>query len=375
MLTVMPGTTLSIKEVFVNDFNEPLVPDFTPSVLLVDTDGVTVTTTYATPFTTIGTWIADVTVPKFDNKDTLEYTVQWKFESEGNVYRSRENILIEPSIEERESEAVALFGDSHFQVNLPFLVSPTDPVAFEFYEENTLLYSLQASAPTISYSTNNYSTNIKLPLTVTGAAYTPRLLLARFTRPGRMLPETLTFKVWVVTPAMLSTVSQIESFVNKSRISNVIPELRYATSDILLAMGKGIEMFNALPPILSSFTGTNMQGMLANAHITCSCIALLTMQYMAEGSLAFDFSGQSVSLNIDRTQYIDSILGRLDSQVENEVKPMKKLLGKYGISTGDGSIGNKAIGASAFGITTLTLAPTTRLLGNMYSATGFKRYW
>lgn len=99
------------------------------------------------------------------------------------------------------------------------------------------------------------------------------------------------------------------------------------------------------------------------------------MQYMAEGSLAFDFSGQSVSLNIDRTQYIESMLGRLDSMVENEVKPLKKLLGKYGISTGDGGIGNKAIGANAFGITTLTRAPTTRMFGNYYGSTGFKRYW
>ena len=60
---------------------------------------------------------------------------------------------------------------------------------------------------------------------------------------------------------------------------------------------------------------------------------------------------------------------------ENEVKPLKKMLGKYGISTGDGSIGNKNIGANAFGITTLTRAPTTRMFGNYYASTGYKKYW
>lgn len=375
MISVMPGTTLSIKEKFVNDFDEPLIPDYTPSVSLVDSDGVTVTTTYATPFTIPGTWIADVTVPKFDNKDTIQYTILWIFECEGSKHKSRENIIIEPSVEERESESVALFGDDDYVINVPFLTDASDNVTYEFYDENTLLYSAVSSNILLKYQQNNYTTNVSLPLTVPTASYTPRLLLVRFKRPGKMIPETLSYKVWVVTPAILNAASQIESYINKSRISNVIPELRYAASDLLLALGRGLEMFNSLPPILSSFTGTNMQGSLLNAHVICSCITLLNMQYMAEGSLAFDFSGQSVSLNIDRTQYIESMLGRLDSMVENEVKPLKKLLGKYGISTGDGGIGNKAIGANAFGITTLTRAPTTRMFGNYYGSTGFKRYW
>jgi hypothetical protein len=96
------------------------------------------------------------------------------------------------------------------------------------------------------------------------------------------------------------------------------------------------------------------------------------MQYMAEGSLAFDFSGQSVSLNIDRTTYIESMLGRLDTMVENQVKPVKRLLAKNGITSGDGSIGSKAMNSN-FGLTRLTMAPTTRFF-NGYQR-NFSRYW
>ena len=96
------------------------------------------------------------------------------------------------------------------------------------------------------------------------------------------------------------------------------------------------------------------------------------MQYMAEGSLAFDFSGQSVNLNIDRTQYIDSLLGKLDAMVESQVKPVKKLLARNGIMSGSGAIGSKAMNSN-FGLTTLTLSPTTRFFNG--SLRNFKRYW
>jgi len=379
MISVLPGTTLSIREKFFDDFNEPLIPDSTPSVSLLDSDGDTVSLTYATPDTAVGTWLADITIPKFDNKDSLEYTVRWDFEADGVKYRSKENIIIEPTVEERESEAVALYGDSSFLINVPIATNAdAEPVVtYEFYEENTLLYSLQSDDEAIKYSTNNYSTNVALPLSVTGASLTPRLAVVRYSRPGRLIPETLTYKVWVITPSIISATSQLENFINKSRISNVIPELRYAISDLLLALSRGLETFNSLPPALSSFTGTNMQGVLLDSWLITSAINLLNMQYMAEGSLAFDFSGQSVSLNIDRTQYIESMLGRLESLVENQVKPLKKLLSKADITSGDGAIGNKNIGGGNFGITTLSRATTTRLYGHTTynGANAFRRYW
>lgn len=361
MITVAAGSTITVLEMFVDDYNIPLTPNSAPTVTLLDEQKEVAFLTYAQPDTIPGKWTADITVPLLNNKDALEFSIVWHFQCGRDRLKSSENIIVESSIQERESEAVAIFGDSKFVVNVPFVIDDDTPViSCEFYEENTQLYALPHTDDSITKQITKFSTNLSLPLTVSAASLYSRTLLLRYNKVGMLLPETYTFKIWVITPSIINAASQLENFVNKSRISNVIVELRYAQSDLLLALSRGLEMFNSMGPSLSSFTGTNMQGVLLDSWIICSCINLLNMQYMAEGSLAFDFSGQAVSLNIDRTQYIDAMLGRLDSMVENQVKPLKKLLAKNGITTGDGSIGNKAM-SSNFGMLSVTNAPTTRL--------------
>lgn len=373
MLNVQSGSSLSIKETFLDDFLIPLVPIQTPTVTLYDNSQDIVFVAYATPDIIPGTWAADISIPKLDNHDALEFVLIWVFETTLGVTKSKESILIEPSVQERVSETVALFGDASFTINVPVIVSPSMVVTCSLYEENTLLYSYDSSNPFVSINTNLRTTNIVLPCSVATASMYPRTLLVQYTPIGALIPETYTFKAYVVTPSVLSTASLLENFINKSRISNVIPELRYAQSDLLTAMLGGLESFNSIGPVLTMFNGMNMQGGFQSSWIICSAIRLLNMQYMAEGSLAFDFSGQSVNLNIDRTQYIESALGRLDAMVENEVKPFKKLLGKAGITSGDGGTGNKSLQGN-FGITTLSRAPTTRIYGGGIQS-NFRRYW
>jgi hypothetical protein len=372
MISVPSGATISVKEMFLDEYGIPLVPNTAPHVKLLDDENDVAFFSYANQDIIPGKWVSDITVPRLENKDVLEFSIVWLFDSGRVQYKSTENILIEPSVQERESESVVLIGDSHFVINVPFLIRPTSRVVAEFYDNNQLLYALSHTDASIKVHLNKHTSNLTLPLTVTTPSVYSRTLLLRYPKTDSIVPETLTYKIWVATPAMLNVASQLENFVNKSRISNVIPELRYAQSDLMLALSKGLETFNSLGPALSSFTGTNMQGVLLESWIVCACISLLNMQYMAEGSLAFEFSGQSVSLNIDRTQYIESMLGKLDTMLENQVKPLKKLLAKNGITTGDGSVGGSAMNSN-FGLTRLSMSPTTRFF-NGY-ARNFHRYW
>ena len=104
-----------------------------------------------------------------------------------------------------------------------------------------------------------------------------------------------------------------------------------------------------------------MQGPLLNSWLICSCYYALGAQLQAEGALAFDFGGQTVSLNVDRTPAIESALGRIENEVENTVKPFKKLLGRTGILSGDGSAGGQFMDTSrALGVLGLSNTPLTR---------------
>lgn len=120
-----------------------------------------------------------------------------------------------------------------------------------------------------------------------------------------------TFKLWAVTPSVLSAATQLEDFINKARSSNVIPELEYTTADLIQYLHRGLSMFNVFRPQLTQFTGMNMQGMILSGWLDCSSYYALVSQLGAEGSMAFDFSGQTVQLNVDRTPAIESVLGRI----------------------------------------------------------------
>ena len=107
-----------------------------------------------------------------------------------------------------------------------------------------------------------------------------------------------------------------------------------------------------------------MQGVLFDAWVTCSTYYALGAQLMAEGSLAFDFSGQGVSLNVDRTPQLDSALGRIEGLFDSRIIPMKKSMWKQGVVGGDGSQGRGLMhNSSNIGTLGLTNAATTRVRG------------
>ena len=239
MITVQAGSTISVKETFLDDYGIPLVPNTSPTVSLLDTDLETAFFGYASQDQIPGKWVSDITVPHFENKNPLEFNIVWLFDSGRNRYKSTEGIIIEPSVQERESEAVAIFGDPNFVINAPFPLTCESDAVCDFFTNNTMMYSIHVSDPNVELQINRFSTNISLPLTVPHASVYSSTVLLRHRKSGSMVPETLTYKVWVVTPSMLNAASQLENFVNKSRISNVIPELRYAQSDLMLALSRG----------------------------------------------------------------------------------------------------------------------------------------
>jgi hypothetical protein len=170
--------------------------------------------------------------------------------------------------------------------------------------------------------------------------------------------------MFAITPQIMLGMATLEDFLNKSRIENVIPELQYTPGDLVGYLERGLYMFNTLGNYPTYFTGLNMQGVLFDAWITCASYYALGAQIMAEGSLAFDFSGQGVSLNIDRTPSLEGALGRIESAMDSRVVPLKKQLSKQGVVGGDGSIGKGNMNKpSNIGTLGMINATTTRLRG------------
>jgi hypothetical protein len=50
----------------------------------------------------------------------------------------------------------------------------------------------------------------------------------------------------------------------------------------------------------------------------------------AEGQAAFEFQGLAVNLSVDRTQYLSNTLERLNSQLQADLVPAKRLMARAG---------------------------------------------
>lgn len=368
---VLEGNVLEAKETFLDTFDEPVVPSQDtsgPVVRLYDKEKDIIIETYAIPDPAgqPGDWVANVSVPDLGISESLELPLVWDMLSdEGDRYRTKQVIIVEPAHESRLSDIVAIVGqDARFEFILPFVPLGGDLLKFGVFTNNQPMYKdsyLTQDSTQVSMDTYLDKTIVTLPNMFRQAKLEPSALMVRVIRKGSLTPETLNYKIWPITPQVMIAASMVEDFINKARLENVIPELEYTTPDLVQYLARGLSLFNMVGGQITAFDGTNMQGTILDCWVICSCYYALGAQLQAEGALAFDFSGQSVSLNVDRTPQIEGALGRIEGQLDSVVKPAKKLLARYGINSGSGDQGGGAMnGAPAIGRLSITNSPTSR---------------
>ena len=384
------GQTARLTETFLDEHDDPLdySDDQPPRVTLINGSEI-VSEAYATvdSSATPGTWVVDLPIPHMSLVESARVKAMWTFlDSDGGSHKSSQYLEVAPDVESRTGDITFIADIDKMAVAiLPFRFDPGkaevpadvvnqipaqpavigDSLSVGVFINNQSLYS--ATDPMIPYPDNRivlkpgYNTSrLSFPISWPTKFFEPMAVVVTHERPDA-LPTTYTFNCWPCNSSILSTAKQLEDFINKAQIKNVIPELDYTQGDLLMYLYRGLSLFNALEQI-TAFTGVNMQGYMQEAWLICSSYYALGAQLQAEGALAFDFSGQTVNLNIDRTPSIESALGRIEQQIDNVVKPLKKQLKLNGVIGGDGSIGSSALnGARKRGVLGLTNAPTTRL--------------
>lgn len=366
MLRVVDGSVLPVRAAFLDDdTDEPLyaAPGY-PKVALLDPDNHTLVSSVASASSVEGEWEAALALPLLGLSESKTYTVRWRMlTNEGEKYTLRVDVLIDPKVERRDSEIVVLEGEDTVEFVLPFEYSTATPSNLQIYTGNNevLMGKVDLSNAAISVSVGVGRSLVSFDALPFTPSLKSNLLVVRSRINGR--PKTFNYKYWCITPAISIAMSLMEDMLNKARIENVIPELEYTAGDMMSYLERGLYLFNNTG-ISTSFTGTNMQGMLLDAWLTCSSYYAFAAQLLAEGSLAFDFSGQEITLNVDRTPQIESALGRIEARIQDTVLPLKKQITNQGFFGGDGSQGASAMrNPYSTGILSLTNAPTTRVSG------------
>lgn len=359
------GTLLNVKQDFLDDDGSPIVPKAGyPLVKLLTLDKATISSTICSPSATPGTWTASLSVPNMKLEQKKEFLLLWLcITPGGSKFRVTDSVVLEPKVETRESDVVTTFGDLSFSFVLPMVYGPTWTGTYQIYQNNEALVDTSANSlddPAVTVEPGVDRTVVTCPLAVPAPSLYSYVLKIDL-KPAGGRPRSFIYKLWAATPQILLAMSALDSFLNKSRVENVIPELRYNDGDLMHYLERGLYLFNTVSQV-TTFNGLNMQGVLYDAWINCSCYYALGAQLLAEGSLSFDFSGQGVSLNVDRTPQLESALGRIESYINEKLAPLKKQLYKNGTTSGDGAVGRTGINnPSNVGVLTMMNAPTTRL--------------
>jgi hypothetical protein len=178
------------------------------------------------------------------------------------------------------------------------------------------------------------------------------------------LTQKETTQAFIVTPVMLDAVKDLQTWLNSAYSNNgLAPGTTFDTTDFLKYLRMGRDRFNASGHP-TDFSMTAAAGPIRNFWIGYATVAACRAQYLAEGMKAFDYSGQVVQLNVDRTPFWEATASALDMQLSEQVKPFKANLLKRGITGGDGSnmaLRSGAVGA--IGVTIHGLSPVRGIYG------------
>lgn len=140
------------------------------------------------------------------------------------------------------------------------------------------------------------------------------------------VPETIYDVLDSVSVRMLQFIPDIRMFIDKyqKKIGRV---QAYEDSDIFEYMRRGKEMINAWHPMTHWGTEINSPiWSLGHLWRLAACWYGLGAQYLLETDLAFNFSGQTVTLDYDRTANIDNMQGKLMELFDKQLTPAKQHL-------------------------------------------------
>lgn len=175
-----------------------------------------------------------------------------------------------------------------------------------------------------------------------------------------------------VTPMILQAGRELQQLVNRANNVGRLPELTIDLNVIIQFLKQGGDYFNSVGmPTFFDFTSAN--GPFRQFWVQCAAVRLLRSQYLLEAERSMVMQGQSVTLDLDITQYYETAAADAQAFIDQYLPEFKQNITRKGLLTGDGDYGNGGIISRNVGAMGIQLSAVTNLFfgwRNNYSRRG-----
>ena len=153
--------------------------------------------------------------------------------------------------------------------------------------------------------------------------------------------------IYVVNHKTLMYVNELKRMIDKANLRHKNPNLRYNNVDMVAYLNQGLQYINAQPPSQTSYTLANIPDTLYSYVLDAAALRALESRYLAEGEAAFNFNGQPITLEVDRTPFIESAIGRYQEKLTNLNAVKKGIImsggGGGGVGVGSGTVNSQGV--------------------------------
>lgn len=281
-------------------------------------------------------WYTAVTIPSgapsTEDPDDY-YRIQWTLISRTGVqYTNTEQFRVYTHLDETAEPVEVIFhieGDTEIEdmtVASAELTSMSVQLIDPFIPDRTLAKETVSSPTAFMHDSSNYIYRHVIDisaLTLTGAGIEEfQVEWIKTYASGKQEREI--HPCFIASRRALAYSSAVRLKVDKGQLWNLNLSLNIEDWNLIYCLNEAMRWINAANPQMTSWTLASLPDAMEMYLINYAAFEFLRMMYLAHGLSAFNFSGQSTQLEMDQTQYIQTVMDNLQSDLNEKIQSAKR---------------------------------------------------
>ena len=303
-------------------------------------------------------WYASFSIPEGapvpDDVNNQQYRIDWFAQGENERLQASQQIQVISEAEPipYDSTVLALLGQ-------PIVDNLITPAPLANYSINIQdlngksYFTKMVRNPKFVLRNNNYITRVTTGTKVHGitdvcmgfapfqAVYTLEF------EDGQI--ENEIHMIYTVNNLATVLINNMRRYLDRARNWDIDEYLRLTEEDYIHFLTVGLQRINTAPPNITSYTMCNFPQAFLYVWEKCAEVELLNAMFLAEGMRGFEFTGASVTLNVNsRKEAIQTKMDEINGWLDNNLKATKELMIRSSNSAGNLGISISSVSNSTY---------------------------